>query len=80
MKFDLDRLMENMIDMHCHVQNDTSNDPLQTVTTESLIQSCPAGIMHGIVLKSHGWPAVRLAKKLDGMVEDFRVYLNHLAF
>lgn len=74
MKFDLDRLMENMIDMHCHVQNDTCDDPLQTATTESLIQSCRSGGMHGIVLKSHGWPAVRLAKKLDGMVEDFRVY------
>lgn len=72
--FDLDRLMEHAVDMHCHVQNDACKDPLQTETTESLIEACRSGGMHGIVLKTHGWPAIRLAGNLDTMYKDFRVY------
>ena len=30
MGFDADELLGSMVDTHCHVQNDTSDDPLQT--------------------------------------------------
>ena len=35
--FDADELLGSMVDTHCHVQNDTSDDPLQTETTKDLI-------------------------------------------
>lgn len=37
MGFDADELLGSMVDTHCHVQNDTSDDPLQTETTKDLI-------------------------------------------
>ena len=74
MGFDADELLGSMVDTHCHVQNDTSDDPLQTETTKDLIWSCREGGMRGVVLKAHGWPAVRLARELDAACEGFRVY------
>lgn len=74
MEYDLEQLMHHAIDMHCHVQFDTSDDSLQTQTTESLIETCHEDGMKGIVLKTHGWPAVRLAKKLNSVYRDFHVY------
>ena len=74
MGFDADELLGSMVDTHCHVQNDTSDDPLQTETTKDLIWSCREGGMRGVVLKAHGWPAVRLARDGYELPQCLQIY------
>lgn len=74
MKKEIETLLEGAIDMHVHAAPDISLEHPQHRSNEDVIEQCRKSKMGGIVLKTHGWPSIRLAQTLDAMHEDFRVF------
>lgn len=67
-------LMSRVIDMHVHINPDTSLLSDRRRTTEDLVDEAYEGGMCGMVLKSHGWPQPNYARSLDKRHEDFHVF------
>lgn len=72
--FNLEELIKYHVDMHVHCNADASPNHVMTKKNEDVVTKCRESGMHGLVLKTHGWPAVRLANKLNEMYDDFTVY------
>lgn len=72
--FNLDELMSVHVDLHVHCNPDAGPIHPQHYKDDEVITACRNAGMHGLALKSHMWPAIRLAKELDNMYSDFTVY------
>lgn len=72
--FDIKELIQYHVDMHVHSNPDCSPLHPQHASNEDVVKLCHDAGMHGFVLKTHMWPAVGLAKKLNEMYDDFTVY------
>jgi len=76
-----DELLIGAIDMHCHGYPEFSLELPNRYSDEENVRLMKAAGMRGVVLKSHFWPTIPTARRLNEAIPDFEVFcgitLNH---